>query len=362
MKIGFSKRAILFSSLAALSVLSQKGFLDSFQQEHRLSSELPCVETKRDDTPSVETKRDDITNILNTDQSGTFPLIIGAGQGTTGTRSIQKAVCKLGIPSVHYNSACFEGSVPFNNTMIFQHAELGVKAHVKVIQTWKELRDCLGKARKRGNVCAKAEDLLTLVRKYVTEVIQSGVGAVHDTPYTMMVPYVIKVARETRNSEPILPLTERNPQEWAARRVQTHELTPQLACKDPRGAFDIDYCLDSGLNASDMFHAYTDYIDSAEQDEYVSLLEKSMDIYQQSMRELKPVYMVNMFESKKPIESNMMEQSIWNVCKPRLSLEAVNELNQRQTLGGLKRHRASWPKTPKYQSWLRQWNLKSKLA
>ena len=98
------------------------------------------------------------------------------------------------------NRACFEGSVPFNNTMIFQHAELGVKAHVKVIETWKELRDCVGEARKQGNVCAKAEDLLTLVRKYVTEVIQSGVGAVHDTPYTMMIPYILKVARETRGT------------------------------------------------------------------------------------------------------------------------------------------------------------------
>jgi len=34
------------------------------------------------------------------------PLIIGAGQGTTGTRTIHEAICCLGIPSLHFGQDC----------------------------------------------------------------------------------------------------------------------------------------------------------------------------------------------------------------------------------------------------------------
>ena len=320
---GVPKRILLVVSLAAVAVLSQNRFLHSFQQEHRLSFE-----------PSVESKSDDLNKLPSTDRPHAFPLIIGAGQGTTGTRSIQKAVCKLGIPSVHFNQACHQG-IPLNST-IFPNTKQGVDAHIKVIETWKELRDCVHEARKQGNVCVRAQHLLTIVRKHVTEVIQSDIGAIHDTPYTMMIPYILKVARETRGSEPILILTERNPHEWAARRVQSHGDTPQLVCNDPRGAFDIDYCLDSGLNATQLFHIYPNSKNSGEQQkEYMSLLEKTMQHYQQTIRQLSPVYIVNMFESKERIEPSTFEQSIWDGSKSRWSSTALKELSLSREQGGL---------------------------
>ncbi len=316
------KRRLLLG-FAVVTLFSQKRFLDSFQQEHRLSSE----------PPRVETKRDDVTNILNINQSSTFPLIIGAGQGTTGTRSIHNAVCKLGIPSMHFNQACHEEN---SSSTIFPNVKRGVDAHLLVINAWKELRDCVGEARKQGNVCVKTEYLLTLVRKYVIEVIQSGVGAIHDTPYTMMIPYILKVARETRGTEPILLLTERNPQEWAARRVHSHGVTPQLVCNDPRSAFDIDYCLDLGLNVTQLFHIYpTSKTSRAQQEEYKSILSETMQHYQQTIRELSPVYIVNMFESQEQIEPSTFQQSIWDGCKPRLSSAAAKELSLLREQGGL---------------------------
>ena len=83
---------------------------------------------------------------------------------------------------------------------------------------------------------SKARNHLRQVRRHDTQVIQSGIGAVHDTPCTMMIPRMLKVARETREREPILLLTERNPRKWAARRAQLHGSAPQLAGKDPKGA------------------------------------------------------------------------------------------------------------------------------
>jgi hypothetical protein len=35
-----------------------------------------------------------------------LPLYIGTGWGTTGTRSMHNACCKLGIPSLHWDKYC----------------------------------------------------------------------------------------------------------------------------------------------------------------------------------------------------------------------------------------------------------------
>lgn len=321
------KRGIALASFVVLALCSNQAFFGAISNKHRRSSDEPSVEKKVEQHKHVDDP---------SQPSPTFPLIIGAGQGTTGTRSIHGAMCDLGIPSVHYNQVCFRGA-PSNSTTLFQGVESGIKAHVRARNTWQQLVSCVAENRKRGRVCKRTNNFIASLREHVTTVIQSGgVGAVHDVPYVLMVPFIMEVAREARGVEPIVLLTERNPREWAARRMEKHSVTPQLICKDARG-FDIDYCLSLGLDMTQLFNAYTDCHNQEEQDAYVALLTKSMEHYQNSILKLSPVYNVNMFENEERLDMENITQSIWNGLKSRLSEDFVGDLTTILQNGGLER-------------------------
>lgn len=290
------------------------------------------------------------SNINSNGGESLFPLIIGAGQGKAlqEREAYTEPFASLAYSVRSLWSSLFAG-ISLNST-IFPSPKQGVGAHVSVINAWKDLRDLIGQARKQGNDGARANVLLVRVRRHVTQVIlsirrhvtqviQSGIGAVYDTPYKMMIAYMLKVARETRESEPILLLTERNPQKWAAREwcrpINRHFSLPATIQTEPL-ILTIVSILDWILQKS---FAYTDYKDSVKQEEYVPLLEKSMDRYQKGIRELKPAYDVNMFERKERIKSTVMVQSIWNGCQSRLLPKAEQELSQLQKLGGRKSKR-----------------------
>lgn len=310
-----SRRAIVvtLSVLLAVYGCSQRALLASVQpMMHRLS--LESISTSEPPQPPQ------------------FPLIIGAGQGTTGTRSIHSIMCSLGIPSVHFSQVCLYGS---ENTTTFHNAGQGIEAHKQVMRVWTELRNCTSQARNQSSVCESRMELIATLRSHVADVVGSGVGAIHDIPYTIMVPYIIKLAKETRGTEPIILLTERDPKKWAIRRVEKHELTPQLVCDDTKRAFDLDYCLESDPDAINLFKAYPDCKSEEEREEYIKLLAMAMAQYQYGIRKLSPAYRVNMFESGEKMDTEDMTRSIWNSLRDRITLVAVNEIVSLRNKGGL---------------------------
>jgi len=316
---GNMKRLVVIATFAVMAVCSQMRILSTIQEKHRLSLEPTDVGQKT------------VNQAKNS-----FPLFIGAGQGTTGTRSIHAAMCELGIPSVHYSQVCFRGSSSSNSTL-FENAERGIEAHFEARDSWIKLQKCVNEARNQSQVCNGTLEIISTMRRHVTEVIKSGIGAVHDVPYVFMVPYIMKVAREERDTESVLIATERDPQEWAKRRVEKHQSTPQLVCKDPNGAFDIDYCLESGDATPDLLHAYIDCKDKGEQEEYISLLAESMTRYQEHMRQLSPEYRINLFESEQKISVTTITQSVWEGSKHKLPSHALEYITDCREMGGLRK-------------------------
>jgi hypothetical protein len=49
-----------------------------------------------------------------------------------------------------------------------------------------------------------------------------NVGAVHDAPYTIVLPYVIESAKRHRGQAPFILLTERDPMDWTVARFDEH--------------------------------------------------------------------------------------------------------------------------------------------
>jgi hypothetical protein len=317
-RTGLPRSGLLLTVFSMLAIYSQKAFLSSIQAKHRLSS---------DDTVESHTTS-------HSESSSKFPLIIGAGQGTTGTRSMHAAMCSLGIPSVHFNQACFRSKRSSNSTL-FENVEPGIIAHYDARASWRELTKCVSEARSRSSVCNSTIDIITTMTHHVTKVVKSGVAAVHDVPYVLMIPYIMQVAKEERGVEPILLLTERNPQEWAKRRVQKHRATAQLVCKDPKGAFDFDHCLQYEPSMENLLTAYTDFEEKKEQEEYIALLADAMTHFQEDMLQLSPAFHINLFELEPRIDKKNLTQLVWDSTKSKLSSEAVEEINIRRRKGGL---------------------------
>lgn len=327
---GLPKRGLLLTAFSILAIYAQKAFLSSIREEHRLSSET-----------TVESHK-----TSHSESSSKFPLIIGAGQGTTGTRSMHSAMCSLGIPSVHYNQACFRSKRSSNSTL-FENLEPGIIAHYNARDSWRKLVKCVSEARTRSSVCNSTVDILTSMTHHVTQVVKSGVAAVHDVPYVLMIPYIMQVAKEERSVDPILLLTERDPQEWAKRRVEKHRTTPQLVCKDPQGAFDFDHCLKYEPSMENLLTAYTDFKGKQEQEEYVALLAEAMTHFQEDMRQLSTVFHINLFDLEQRIDETNLTQLIWDSTKRKLSSEAVEEITIRRRKGGLDKETVGMGKKPR---------------
>lgn len=245
-----------------------------------------------------------------------MPLFVGAGQGTTGTKSIHQAMCELGIPSVHFYQVCFQ---PLNkNINVDESVHRGIDSHLLALHQWKRLKLCVSEARSVGQVCNSTLSIIESMRNHVVDVITSGVGAIHDLPYTFMLPYVLTTAQES-SRETILLFTERNSIEWAKRRIKTHKQTPQLICRDTKSAFDLDYCLLSSRTATgDLLLAYKECKTDQEKSDFILLLEKNMNNYQQRVRQFQPDYHVNFFEYKEKVNMQTIKQGIWKSARRKL--------------------------------------------
>lgn len=320
-----SNRSTLAIAFALLVLGTQRALLSSIQEKHRLSSSEHIVIHKS-------------ASFHDSKESLPFPLYIGAGQGTTGTRSVHAAVCALGIPSVHYNRVCFRGKgISTSNSTIFpsDSVERGITAHLQAIASWKRLSECVSEARSNVKICHEAMDIITNMTNQVAQVVSSGVGAVHDVPYTLMIPYLVNLSKRERGIDPILLLAERNPNEWAIRRVESHGDTPQLICNDTNGAFDLQYCMEKESNVDNLLFAYDNIKSKDEQEVYISTLAEAMDHFQTGIRQLSPDFQINMFELDSKIDVTNLAQLIWGSTRHKLSPEAVHQIHLCRENGGL---------------------------
>lgn len=196
------------------------------------------------------------------------PIIINAGQGTTGTHLFTEATCLLGYTSLHYNLGCIPSryilpktfnrtapagtSIEFNETLqsnIFgQHSFLLAKLN----------------SLKRINFKSNEDGKSFLIRaqKVLEDLIINAkamniVLSLHDTPYPFLLPYIIKFTKKHHNGKsPLIILSERDPEEYISRRTSTNHGDSHIMCRQSlgnrssyhNGSFDILGCIERAVN------------------------------------------------------------------------------------------------------------------
>lgn len=235
------------------------------------------------------------------------PILIGAGQGTTGTHFFAQVTCHLGYTSLHYHAGCipshnksktitimqpppppsenqkmgrYNNNDPTKNTRSlssftssssssdtpipppkqFQNLQYNQRCLIKQFRAlWSSQ---LPPAVYRNQTLDYLENIIVFGK-------ENGIFlALHDTPYPFLVPSFVKLVRKHYNGRrPIVLLSERDPFSYAKRRFEMHG-HDHIMCKDlaankkdghghvsridpvtlEGGAFDLIGCIDRALD------------------------------------------------------------------------------------------------------------------
>jgi hypothetical protein len=309
-----------------------------------------------------------------------LPLLIGAGQGTTGTRSMYRAFCHLGIPSVHWDCYCIDKKfrsskntdsgdssrdplpAVSSSSLLFETAAL--EHHYQAIETYLRLGNCaiFHRRRLKGKkifeevaTCTEEEfgNLSTKLHFHVAQVVKSGViASLHDVPYAQMVPYIMEIARQ-ESIPTLLIQSERGPKKWVASRASHHATQADVVCPDVEHAFDITYCLQhwkdvrlsnnntDGSNSSsndtgdlaNLFRAYNEFEEgSDEQVRFLDFATKTMAFHQEKIQSMSPSYHVNFWTES--VDDTTLPGKIWRSIKDLISPHARKKfLHQSRRLG-----------------------------
>jgi len=227
------------------------------------------------------------------------PIIIGAGQGTTGTHLFAEVTCRLGFVSLHWAIGCVPSNVislKYPTQQLSNSAGSDVTAHhpqnsqrtpcpvsiskfnngysILLRYHTSAMRGYSGSKRSDNNTRLFRDKILENLDGVITWGKKNKVAlAIHDTPYPKLMPEIIKLVQKHYGNlaKPIILLSERDPQEWAARRIKTH--VSDIICQPTRsgrnsstpiaiepmntttfegGAFDIIGCTDHAISAHEI--------------------------------------------------------------------------------------------------------------
>ena len=296
-------------------------------------SNLEIWEDASDFAPSNQDSTPGEMSILRkTDEDR--PLIFAAGFGNTGTHSIFRGTCAIGLCSVHWDLECCEKSIltyPEYYTAVTSQQIVpfaGFLAHRRTSKAFKVLNDCL---LQDEHPCPSVRVAFHSLRRHIDNVLsKKDIDVIHDTPYLEFTEYVLKSAEKTRGTKPIVLMSERDPEEWAVRRVDTNHAsffcTPELTLEDgisPIGS-NLYLCLKTAIAKGLGDSSIRDILLHPQSEELYLHGQKGLSIglrkYQERMRNV-AVYRVNLFEHKPPLEKSEIETLI----KQALAPHGVNE-------------------------------------
>lgn len=197
------------------------------------------------------------------------PIIINAGQGTTGTHLFTEATCLLGYTSLHYNLGCipsryilpktFNRTAPagtsiefdetFQSNIFGQHYFLLAKLN----------------ALNRIDFTNNGKSFLIRAQMVLEDLIINAkainiVLSLHDTPYPFLLPYIIKLTKKHHDGKsPLIILSERDPKEYISRRTSTNQGDSHIMCRQSlkntssynNSSFDILGCIDKAVKINE---------------------------------------------------------------------------------------------------------------
>lgn len=231
------------------------------------------------------------------------PLIFGAGEGTTATHAFYEATCELGFRSVHWHLSC-NHDVGFSN----EKPSPGVLAHFDLLRTYKRLKNCT--SAPEDYECPTVNQTLHVMLHRINQVISSrDIDAIHDAPYPNFGKYILIATKKIRGKEPIVLLSERNPQDWAKRRVEQHPT--DVACRGNDIGTNMYRCLQSAIQAglgneriNKIFYKFNEPGSDAN-----LTIGKGFELYQNNMRKVS-VYHTNLFERNPRIDESQLAKEI----------------------------------------------------
>lgn len=238
------------------------------------------VKVTSDNVPSVNTA------LLDDDFGRSqLPLFVGAGLAVTGTQTMMEAFCLLSIPTVHNKETCVRQS---KETEIDDPTKSGLEAHQRVMTTYRRLKACA----KRGR-CSDYSSITTSLLENVADVVRSGVVAVGEAPYSLLVPYLVEIAERERPAGAFVVMTERDPASWAANRLEFK--MKDVACRDADTAFDLRACLSTEQDPSKLMDSSKNLTSAKEKKNVRAFLEEAMQKYQRRIKEMHPVFSVDLW-------------------------------------------------------------------
>ena len=149
--------------------------------------------------------------------------IIGAGLGTTGTHLTYGTTCYMGYPSVHYHTGCTSANITSDKKKHVKYEmgaqELPQKSHFTLLKLVHQMKQCVSK--EKGS-CGDALQWRDIILKHLEIVVSdSSIAALHDTPYTLLMPSLLEFARK-HHKKTLIILSERDPEVYAKRRIEEH--------------------------------------------------------------------------------------------------------------------------------------------
>lgn len=324
------------------------------QQQLQQHQQQPTKLIKNDERSAANNNNNN--NINNNDDYEYAPIIVAAGMGTTGTHLMFDATCAMNIASVHYRLNCHlhaennttttTAAIETNNTRYYQQEDYYktlLEHHRQLTRMMLTMQDMTSPpaavtAANNNNNFMTPLQFKQKVLHHLEEIIawvyhqhhhqednnEEGDGgitlALHDAPYPLLISSILKLVQKYfgNKTKPIILLSERNSNEWIARRTMLHGRYTYV-CRESivlddnhraissrsleGGAFDILGCIDKAaqqqheqqqLTRDDILYNLKE-VQRLNQTQYVV---DSMNQYQNAIRDL-AVFNYNMFESTK---------------------------------------------------------------
>ena len=308
--------------------------------------------------PSFRGKQTDgAEKSLNQDKEFFAPIIIGAGQGTTGTHLFAEVTCQLGFVSLHHGIGC----VPSNAISVKQVSQQISIGNASDIINATEQRESTCPIEidhfqdpyitlldyhksichmflKMGKNDKDPLDFMKEILQHLERIIMWGKEhkvalALHDAPYPLLMPDILKlVAKHYRSSseelpaKPIILLSERDPQKYAEKRIRGHGIYSWI-CQSTKeqmgtnssntisiemmnattlegGAFDIIGCINRVTNQDNEAHSQIPQMKEifysmkqADKLQHRQFIIDTMENYQEVVRG-SAIFSYNMFEKE----------------------------------------------------------------
>ena len=186
------------------------------------------------------------------------PVILGAGRGTTGTHLFTSATCKLGYPSIHFNTGC----LPTESITVIDTTTDTIEISDPMKAIYQRHSSLMSDFSTRTVKHSIAKSLRDNILKHIDELIietknSNIVIALHDNPIPSLLPHFISAVQKHHELKPpIILLSKREAIEYTERRVQSHGKNERL-CKNPLpfnrttlrgGVFDLVSCIEHALD------------------------------------------------------------------------------------------------------------------